>query len=143
MNCYEKVEEGLRQICAECKFHKTNKCVPSSCNIGFASNAISKAVVKGQQSIRDGIRLIPKGDMKVYEENSVARSIANVCKLCKQCRENHSENCIIALSRRALERTCLGEDVVYPGNVLMYLINVAKQDPVFSGKIKNEYSQLD
>lgn len=38
--------------------------------------------------------------------------------------------------------TVLQEDVSYPGNVLMYLVNVAKQDADFADKIKNHYIQF-
>ena len=80
--------------------------------------------------------------MKIYEENAIAKSIASVCKLCKECKENHSENCIVSLSRRSLESTILKEEVVYPGNVLMYLFDVAKENSNFTDKIKVEYNQL-
>lgn len=143
MACYDKVEKSLKEICEECKFYGTNQCVPSKCNIGFASNAIRTAKVNGQKSIEDGTKLIPRNDMKVYEENAIAKSIANVCKLCKECKENHSENCIISLSRRSLENTYLKDEVAYPGNVLLYLINVARQNQRFSDKIKVEYLQAD
>ena len=142
MNCFEKVEKNLKGICEECKFYETDQCVPSKCNIGFASNAIKAASINGQQSIKDGIKLIPKNDIKIYEENEIAKSIASVCKLCKNCKENHSEDCIVSLTRKSLESTRLKENVVYPGNVLMYLVNVSKENPSFSDKIKIEYSQM-
>jgi hypothetical protein len=143
MVCYEKVEKSLKEICEECKFYSTNQCVTSKCNIGFAINAINAAKVNNQQVIKNGTKLIPRNDMKVYEENAVAKSIAGVCKLCKECKENHSEDCIVSLSRRSLESTQLKDEIVYPGNVLMYLSNVAKQSPSFSDKIKAEYIQAD
>lgn len=143
MVCYNKVEKSLKEICEECKFYGSNQCVPSKCSIGFASNAIKTAKLNGQLAIADGTKLIPRNDMKVYDENAVAKSIAGVCKLCKNCRENHSEDCIISLSRRSLESTRLSEEVDYPGNVLMYLVNVAKENPRFSNKIKTQYDQLE
>lgn len=143
MNLYEKVEGNLKKLCEECNFYGTSQCIPSKCNIGFAANAIKAAKNYGQQTISDGIKLIPQNDMKIYDENLIAKSIASVCKLCKECKESHSENCIVALSRRSLERTHLSEDVAYPGNILMYLVNVAKQDPDFSDKIRAEYTELN
>lgn len=132
MNCYEKVETNLKEICEECKFYETSQCVPSRCNIGFATNAIKAADVNGQQAIKDGAKLIPKNDMKIYEENAIAKTIASVCKLCKNCKEKHSENCIVSLTRKSLENTRLKEEISYPGNVLMYLLNVAKENQSFS-----------
>lgn len=142
MDFYKRVGENLKKICEECKFNGTSQCIPSRCIIGFASNAIRTAKIKGQQTIEDGTKLIPQDDMKVYDENLIAKSIASVCALCKECKENHDENCIVSLVRRSLENTHLKEDIIYPGNILMYLVNVAEQDRAFSEKIRNEYTQI-
>ncbi len=142
MDYFEKVEASLRELCEECKDYSKESCVKSKCYIGFASNAIKAARKNGEKVIKDGAKLIPKEDMKYYEEKSISKSIANVCRLCKECKENHSEDCIVSLTRRSLESTHLKEQVVYPGNVLMYLINVSKENPDFADKIKNEYILL-
>lgn len=142
MNCHDKAEASLIEICEECKYYDSSECAPSKCNIGFSLNAIKSSNANGKKFISDGVKLIPKNDMKIYEENSLAKSIACICRLCKECKENHNENCIVSLSRKSLENTRLKEEVVYPGNVLTYLLNVAKQDEVFSNKIKTEYLQI-
>jgi len=84
---------------------------------------------------------IPKADMKYYREDLIANSIAEVCKLCNECRENHNEQCVISLCRHSLENTVLKENLVYPGNVLMYLIGVSKQNPAFAEMIKSWYKK--
>ncbi|PRR79893.1 hypothetical protein CLLI_06260 [Clostridium liquoris] len=139
MNYFEMTEKSLNEICKECKYYGSSECVPPKCNIGFSLNAIKAAYKNGEKSINDGVKLIPKDDMKMYDENALAKSIACICRLCRECKENHNENCIISLSRKSLESTRLPEEVVYPGDVLTYLLNVAKQNQVFSDKIKNEY----
>lgn len=141
MDYYEKVKTSLKEICEECNRYETNQCIKSTCNIGFSLNAIKEANTNGVKAIKDGTKLIPTTDMKFYEENAIATGIASVCRLCKDCRENHSENCIVSLCRRSLESTHLKEGVEYPGNVLMYIVNVAKQDSSFADKIKTEYIQ--
>lgn len=142
MNCYDKAAASLTEICEECKYYRSSECVPSKCNIGFSLNAIKSANINGEKSINDGIKLIPKNDMKIYEENALAKSIACICRLCKECKENHNENCIVSLARKSLESTRLQEEILYPGNVLAYLLNVAKQNEVFSNKIKTEYIEI-
>lgn len=143
MDYFEKIETSLKNLCEDCKDYSTARCIKSKCYIGFAENTIKAAKVNGEQVIQDGTRLIPKEDMKFYEESSIAKSIANVCRLCKGCKENHSEDCIVSLTRRSLESTRLKEDVVYPGNVLMYIVNVAEQDSYFADHIKNQYIELE
>ena len=142
MNYYERVEENLNKICLECKFYNTSQCIPSKCNIGFAKNAVEAAKENGLKIIGDGIKLIPKNDIKLYNKDLIAKSIASVCRLCKECKQDHDENCIISLSRKSLESTYFKDDVIYPGNILMYLVNVAKQDQKFADKIKAEYDEI-
>lgn len=88
----------------------------------------------------DGDKLIPKHDTKYYKEEMIAEGIASVCKLCKECRTNHSEECIISLSRRSLENTILKENIDYPGNILMYIMEVSKQSEDFAHLISAAYS---
>lgn len=142
MDHYQNVAKNLKEICEECKNYGTNQCVPSNCRIGFAAAAIKLAQNNGEQVIENGVKLIPTGDMKFYEEYAIAKSIASICRLCKDCNENHSEECIVSLSRRSVESTYLKDAVVYPGNVLMYLMNISKESPDFANKIKKEFAQL-
>jgi hypothetical protein len=85
--------------------------------------------------------IIPTQDMKYYKDVLIARSIAEVCKLCKECRDNYSEQCIVSLCRRSLENTVLRENTPYQGNVLMYLMGVHKQNPTFAEQIKLAYKE--
>ncbi|MDV4150234.1 CDGSH iron-sulfur domain-containing protein [Clostridium sp. AL.422] len=143
MNNYEKTQENLNLICLECESYETKDCVKSKCNIGFSINAIKASNPNTIQIINDGEKLIPKTDMKLYNKDLIAKGIASVCKICMECNKGHDDNCTISLARKSLERTYLSVDVVYPGSVLMYLFNVAKQDEDLSNKIKFEYDSMD
>lgn len=141
MSQFIKIEQSLKNICSECSFHDTEDCVKNKCYIGFSEKVISYAKENSVVSIDDGDKLIPRNDMKYYKEELIAESIAEVCKLCKQCRENHSEQCIISLSRRSLENAVLKENTPFPGSVFMYLMEVSKQNPGFAAKIKLAYEK--
>lgn len=143
MDYFKIVESSLNEACKECKDNLTDRCVKTKCNVGFALNAIKGAKANGPIRIQDGRKMLPKEDMKFYEENNISKGIAGVCRLCKECKEYHSEDCIISLLRRALEHTQLQEEEEYQGNVLMYLLNISKQNPTFADKIKNEYMLLE
>jgi hypothetical protein len=132
MSQFDKVEMSIQQICIECPNINTDECQKNKCNVGFALKTIDYAKENSVIRIEDGESLIPKQDMKYYKDELIAKSIAEVCKLCKECRENHSEHCIISFCRRSLENTVLKENTPYPGNVLMYLMGVYKQNPTFS-----------
>ena len=126
MNYYENTEENLNLICLECKFYETKDYFNSKCNIGFSLNAIKTSNPISIQIISDGQKLIPKNDTKLYNKNLIAKDIANVCKICKECNKRHNDNCTISLSRKSLECTYLSDDVDYSRSVLMYLFNVSK-----------------
>ncbi|MDF2519418.1 MAG: hypothetical protein K0R84_46 [Clostridia bacterium] len=140
MNTYDKVEKSLMQICEDCDYIHTDNCSSRKCNIAFAKEVVNYAEASSALIMQDGERLIPKQDVKYYKEELIADGIANICKLCKECRENHSEECVISLSRRSLENTILKENVEYPGNILMYIMEVSKQNEEFAQMISAAYS---
>lgn len=142
MNYYEKTEENLNLICLECKFYETKDCIKSKCNVGFALNSIKASTQNSIKIIDDGEKLIPKNDTKLYNKNLIAKGIASVCRICKECNNCLDDNCTISLARKSLERTCLSDDVDYPGSILMYLFNVSKQDQELADKIKAEYDSI-
>ena len=139
MDYLNNLESNVKEICSDCCHKGTEKCNYRKCNIGFAEYVVKNIKENSIKSIEDGENLIPKNDLKYYDEKIIARGIANICKLCKDCNENHSENCVVALIRRSLEYTQLKDKIEYPGNVLMYLMNVSKQKPEFAELIKQEY----
>jgi hypothetical protein len=139
MSQFDKVEKSLNQICNECLSYHTEDCKKSKCNIGFALNIIQHVNEDSLIQLDDGDMLIPRDDMKYYKDELIAKSIAEICKLCKECRENHSEKCIISICRRSLENTIFKESLTYPGNVLLYLMEVSKQNPTLAELIKCAY----
>lgn len=141
MDYLNNLESDINEICNDCCHKGSEKCNYRKCNIGFAKYVVENIKDKSIKSIEDGENLIPKDDLKYYDEKIIARGIANICKLCKDCNENHSENCVIALTRRSLEYTQLKDKIEYPGNVLVYLMNVSKQKPEFAEAIKHEYME--
>lgn len=143
MDYLNNIEKSVKEICDECCHRGTEQCNYRRCNIGFVNYVAKNIKNNSTYSITDGESLIPKSDVKYYEEKVIAHGIANVCRLCKNCNENHSENCVISLIRRSLEYTQLRDRIVYPGNVIMYLMNVSKQKPELAELIKEEYMRIE
>ena len=137
------LESVIEEICSDCPYKGSENCNYRKCNIGFAKYVVENIKDKAIKSIEDGENLIPMDDFKYYDEKIIARGIANICKLCKECNENHNENCVVALTRRSLEYTQLKDKIGYPGNILMYLMNVSKQKSEFAEAIKKEYMSIE
>lgn len=142
MDYLNDLENNFKEICNECCHKGSEKCNYRKCNIGFADYVVKNIKNNTTYSIADGESLIPKDDFKYYDEKVIARGIANICRLCKECNENHNENCVIALTRRTLEYTQLKEKIAYPGNIILYLMNVTEQKPELAELIKQEYMRI-
>jgi hypothetical protein len=142
MDYLNDLENNFKEICNECCHKGSEKCNYRKCNIGFADYVVKNIKDNVTYSIADGESLIPKDDLKYYDEKVIARGIANICRLCKECNENHNENCVIALTRRTLEYTQLKEKITYPGNTILYLMNVTEQKPELAELIKQEYMRI-
>jgi len=121
----------------------TEKCIMQKCSVGFVKKVIDHAENNFAAVIEDGLELIPQHDIRIYDETHITHAIANICKLCKQCNENHSEKCVLSLCRRSLENAVLKENVNYPGNVLMYIVEVSKQNSYIGKIISDDYQKLD
>jgi hypothetical protein len=143
MNYIENITKNLQQICLECKNYGTGQCIRSKCNIGFTLSVVNSIQKNGITFINDGLELIPKEDMKHYDNRMVARGIASICKICKQCMKGHNENCSVSLARRSIESIVLKEIIDYPGSTLEYIIKVAEQNQDFANLIKEEIQILD
>lgn len=143
MNYIDNTIKDLQQICVECKNYGTDQCIISKCNIGSALSVANSIQKNGITFINDGLQLIPKEDMKHYDNRMVARCIASICKSCKQCMKDHNENCTVSLARRSIESIILKEIIHYPGNILTYIIKVSEQNQDFANLIKEEIQLLD
>ena len=139
---FTDVEESLKNLCENCGDRGTGRCVKSKCYVGFAERMIDVSKEKSLNSIENGTMLIPVDDMKSYREDLIAEAIARACKVCHECRENHTEDCIVSLVRRSLENAVFRDNTPYKGSVLMYLMALAQQEPRVAGMIKEAYLEL-
>lgn len=142
MNYLNNLDNHVKEYCDECSHKGSEKCNYRKCNIRFVEYVAKNIKKNSTYAIEDGENLIPKDDFKYYDEKIIAKGIANICRLCKECNENHSENCVIALMRRSLEYTQLKDKIEYPGNIILYLMNIAKQKSEFAELIKEEYVRI-
>jgi hypothetical protein len=142
MNYMEHFIESLDSFCEDCTNYGTQDCKGRKCNVGFARYVVQYAKDNAQPVLEGGEHLIPKKDMRYYDEINAAHSVATICRLCKDCNENHSEACIISLARQSLESTQIKDMVKYPGNVLGYLLNLSKESPIFAQLVRNEYQNF-
>lgn len=53
--------------------------------------------------VMDGMKNIPVTDVRIYDKGNIANGIVDILKTCKNCKENHFENCIVNILRSCYE----------------------------------------
>ncbi len=117
------------------------KCQGKSCNIGFAKECISLYKKEPKKEIPAGMGQIPTTDFKVFDEVDLERAIAHILRECKDCKEDHTEDCIINVIRNCYEVSLLGDTHPYEGTALQYLMYLRENYPRKAGDIAEFYSQ--
>ncbi|MEW6063703.1 hypothetical protein P378_13885 [Desulforamulus profundi] len=134
-NNFQNLSATLNEFCRDCDINAAGQCKEAACLVGFSKKVIKFAEQKGVLDIPGAGSLIPKNDFKHYYQEQVSKTIAESCKLCKECRDNHSPDCVISLVRTALESAVLQEQIDYPGSTFMYLAKVKQQNDELSYQI--------
>ncbi|HHW13631.1 MAG TPA: hypothetical protein GXX28_01685, partial [Firmicutes bacterium] len=80
-------------------------------------------------------------DYRAFYEDDLVAAIAATLHQCKNCRDNHEEECGVSLVRSALERALLGENIEYHGSVLGYLMELEQRHARFGQLVKEAYQR--
>lgn len=131
----------LEKLCAECDNFGQDNCKESTCLVGFSKRTLRFAAKKGLLDIPGAATLIPNNDFKPYYKENVVPVLAETCRQCKDCRENHSPDCVIALIRSAMEHAAMLENISYPGSVFMYLAKIREQNPELASIVATAYKK--
>jgi|GEM_PF-5815414 hypothetical protein len=100
--------ELLDDICRDCDDpQRKENCARPGCLIGFAKKCLMFSIQSGSLEVPGAVTLMPKDDFNSYYAELTAPVLAESCRQCKECRENHSPDCVIALVRTAVESTLL------------------------------------
>lgn len=114
-------------------------CQGTACTMGYAKQCITEYRKEPQKEVPDGVKRIPVTDFKVFDEIELETAIANILKECKDCKEEHTENCIINVIRNCYEVGLFGDRHTYEGNALQYLMYIQNTYPEKSKKIAELY----
>lgn len=134
----KKMVEPLENICSGCDYQGTPDCVEPKCLIGFARRVLRYAIDKGLLDVPGASALIPRGDFKHYYPEAITPALAETCRQCKECRDNHNPDCVVALVRSSVEYTVLSEEIPYPGSVFMYLAKVKENNQEVAAALAEE-----
>jgi len=84
---------------------------------------------------------IPITDFKLFDETELETAIAHILKECKDCKEDHTDECIINVIRSCYEVGLLGDVQTYEGSALQYLMYLKENYPDKALLIADAYSR--
>ncbi len=118
------------------------QCRGNECTIGFAKQCIANYKKAPKKEVPDGINKIPTTDFRIFDEIELETAIAHILKECKDCKEDHTENCIINVIRNCYEVSLLGDVHPYEGSSFQYLMYLKANFPDKAAYIADIYSSL-
>lgn len=135
-----RIKQSLQECCrgdVSC-----SSCAGKQCLVGFAKIVADYSGVKKTLVIPNGIKMVPQADFKTYEVDQVARALAVINLECKNCMDNHDDNCIINIIRSSLEVALTGDHLEFTGNPLMYIMALGRLNKELGGAVMEHYNAL-
>lgn len=135
----ELIAKDLEQCCrgeAVC-----GQCQETACIIGYAKQCVRDYREKPKKEVPQGTERIPTMDFKVFDELELEIGIAHILKECKDCKENHTENCIINVLRNCCEVGLFGDAHPFEGSALPYLMYLKTNYPEKAARIAAIYQE--
>lgn len=117
------------------------QCQKGNCIIGYGKQCIGNYKREPQKEVLNGMGNIPTTDFKLFDEIELETAIAHILKECKDCKEDHTEDCIINVIRSCYEVGLLGDVQPYEGSALQYLMYLKTNFPDKSLQIADIYSK--
>lgn len=117
------------------------QCQKEQCIIGYAKECIKNYQQEPKKEVPGGTEHIPTTDFKVFDEIELETAIAHILKECKDCKEDHTEDCIINVIRNCYEVGLLGDRQPYEGSALQYLMYLSTNFPDKSIRIAADYKK--
>lgn len=136
----ELIEHDLEICCRG--LDQCNQCRGNACIIGFAKQCIANYKKNPKKEVPGGTSNIPVTDFRIFNEIELETAIAHILKECKDCKQDHTEDCIINVIRNCYEVSLLGDLHPYEGSALQYLMYLKDHFPDRAAYIADVYANL-
>ncbi|ASW42587.1 hypothetical protein [Clostridium isatidis] len=114
-------------------------CDRKNCLVGYGTECIKECMINKVTYVMNGYENIPITDTKVYDKENIMNGIIDILKLCKNCKENHFNNCIVNILRSCYEVILLGEEKDYKGSALLYINDLKASNPEIADELFKRY----
>ncbi|HBS60391.1 MAG: hypothetical protein AAGU23_05100 [Bacillota bacterium] len=130
----DHIQKAVENCCLACTV-----CHGKNCRVGFAKIMSGYAGLKQRLSIPRGIDMVPSGDDKAYNPDRVANALAVINYECRNCMDNHEDNCVVNIARSAMEVLLFGEHVEFCGNSQEYMQKLSRLNAEYGAKVTQAY----
>ena len=134
---YERVANDLYKCCLQKEDY--GGCQEPECIVSYAKRCLLHCLRNSVTFEENGCEQIPYTDFKVYNEEDFEAGIAHILKICRSCKEDHFDNCIVNIIRNCYEIGLFGEAQKYKGNNLLYLKEINEHYPEKGSRITEEF----
>ncbi|MDY6323789.1 MAG: hypothetical protein SPL99_01795 [Catonella sp.] len=138
---FSDLQQDINKVChtpAVC-----GSCAGKDCLVGYSKYAIADCKKRESSWLADGNKNIPSIDMRGgYDEDDVLNAIAETLYYCHSCKTDHTDDCLLAITRHAMEIIETGEMRDYPGTPLEYLVNLERDDKVKGSALHELYNNV-
>lgn len=137
---YNKLIEEVGKCCLSEKVCGT--CKNEACLIGYCKQALLNALKRNNEFVDNGMKNIPYGDTKIYDDENLINAISFTLNECKNCQLYHDEDCIINIIRSCMEIALLGDYIDYKGSALIYFVDLDNKNKEVSQRIHSAFKQI-
>ena len=133
---FSRIEDSVNNCCLEC-----NGCSNKRCLVGFSKEIVKFFYNTHEKDYPNAIKYIPKTDFKVYDEDVLVDSIAEILIQCRGCGVDHRKDCIIGTIRASLERALFGDNLEdFKGNSLTHIFELSGVNPKLGHDVMVRYN---
>ncbi|MZP30472.1 hypothetical protein GTO91_12185 [Heliobacterium undosum] len=137
---FEEISKKLDSLCLHGEACRT--CEKNKCLVFFSRKVANYALAKKVTNIPQGCSMIPNQDLKIYSEKEIIEALALVLLQCKDCRDNHEEDCSVNIVRTCLEYALFGDKLPYRGSTTMYFLDAHKSSERIGKQLKETFIQM-
>lgn len=135
---YDDFKEMLEGLCHTQDFCKN--CSGVRCQVGYAKHVNEIAKDLRPPHPRDSAQFRPSNLDGSFDEDEMLRIIAVTLKYCKECKDNHTEDCVLATIRNCIGMLEFREDIPYEGNTLSYLMKAVELEQTKGSALMEIYN---
>ncbi|MBC9785134.1 hypothetical protein H1S01_11505 [Heliobacterium chlorum] len=136
---FHGIRQNLEHLCLNGEI--CTGCEKNRCLVFFSKKVADYAMNKNVFTIPQGCSMIPKQDLKTYHEDELIESLSLVLQQCKDCRDNHDDDCSVNLIRTSLEYALFGDSLAYRGSTTIYFIDAHNANNRIGKLLKDKFME--